>query len=192
MFRRSDWNLPEVPAVSSNLDDAGFSVSEAGRIEEVGNPGEFFKFARYTQHHMNLKREEVVHCGVREVITSELAKLGVEKTYLSGDGGASIARTKPDGPHTAIYTTALPELELKKDVVVVIGEGRQDVGVWAWRTILGPEGLNVGSVIGLAKKLQACPGARMQVLGVSTFILATQMAMPITHHFQLFRSRWRI
>ncbi len=80
---------------------------------------------------------------------------------MHGKHGELLSTEKPpaDTPFTTIYVTQPNILKQKKDVIVVIQEQTQDKGIWAYRLLmrLPDGGVEVGSAVGLVKKLQKLP-----------------------------------
>ena len=154
MFRRSESNLPEDPKFPADLAALGFKLNEQGQFVKVSNESEFFNFFASDNERSNEKRKEVMHVCAREAVRQAAAEHGVVEVYLCGKDGKDISMTKPNGPHLRIFVTDLEVLKQKKDVVVVVGEHNQDVGIWACRSLMREGGIDGGSVVGLVKKLE--------------------------------------
>ncbi|KAK3111586.1 hypothetical protein LTR53_013004 [Teratosphaeriaceae sp. CCFEE 6253] len=99
-----------------------------------------------------------MHECVRKEIMSRLGELGVKQLFVHKEG---FGEAKPDGPHVTILATELEALMGKKDVIVVVNEHMQDLGVWAYRMLMREPGIDGGSVVGMVKKLQAWGSERV-------------------------------
>ena len=155
MFKRSPKNLPKDPSYPSNLTDLGFKVNDKGEFVKIAHPDQFFDFFHTDNDRANEVRKEAVHECARDTVLAELTKLGIKELYLSGEDGATLSNAKPAGQHTKILTSDVKVLGEKKDVLVVVGEHSQDLGVWAYRSLFRAPGIDGGSAVGLVKKLQA-------------------------------------
>jgi hypothetical protein len=163
MFRRKDTSLPKDPHWPADLKELGLERNEKGQFVKIkdrsSNDAEavqsktptFFDFFHTNSDRSNEVRREAFHECVKQEILKELANLGVGKLFLHGD---DFAEMKPEGPHVAILSTKLDALRRQKDVVIVVNEPTQDLGVWAYRSLTREGGLEHGSVVGLVKKLQ--------------------------------------
>jgi len=152
MFRRLSHHLPKDPSYNANLDDLGFTLTPDGRFVKKDDTDSFFDFFHTDNERANEVRKEAMHGCARSVVLSQLAEVGIAQLYVH-DGG--FARVKPDSPHVTILTTELGALSAKRDVIVVIGESMQDLGVWAYRILMREGGVQQGSAVGLANKLRA-------------------------------------
>lgn len=150
MFRRNDTNLPEDVGWPTNLAELGFKLNDKGQFVKIrkdgdigsdeaeGKPVEVFDFYGSDSERSNEMRKEAMHRCAKQEMIRELEELGVKQLYLNGQ---AFREVKPEGPHVIILTTQLDELKDKKDVIVVVNEHKQDLGVWAYRTLMREGGM---------------------------------------------------
>ncbi|KAI7337574.1 hypothetical protein KC315_g2224 [Hortaea werneckii] len=158
MFRRTEHNLPQDPDFPADLHALGFKINEHGQFVKIDAPSTFFDFYHTDNERANEVRKERLHECVRQSVLSSLASQDVKQLYVFG---GSCSEAKPEGQHTSILTTQLEKLKTKQDVVVIINEHMQDLGIWAYRLLMREAGIDGGSAVGLMKKLQ--------VWGANTF-----------------------
>ncbi|KAK5112418.1 hypothetical protein LTR85_011527 [Meristemomyces frigidus] len=151
MFRRTSADLPKDPFYPADLSGLGYRLNEHGQIVDAEEPSHFFLIYHTDNDRANEVRKEAIHKCVRKIVLSSLDAMGVKPLYVNDD---SFIDTKPEGPHTQILTTELEVLKNKRDVIVVVNEHMQDLGVWAYRLLMRDAGIDVGSAVGLVKKLQ--------------------------------------
>ena len=154
MFVGSNDSLPQDPQYQANLTELGYHLNDKGQFLSISNPAQFFAFFHTDNERANEKRKEAMHMCVRQIVKEELAKLGVKELFLTGEDGKSVEEVKPVGKHLPILVTEPVALKQKKDVIIVIGEQVQDLGIWAWRSLMKEGGIDDGSAVGLVKKLQ--------------------------------------
>ncbi|KAK5107751.1 hypothetical protein LTR62_000727 [Meristemomyces frigidus] len=126
----------------------------AGKIPGVQKAScapEFFDFLDTENERANETRKESFHHGIKDAMIDKLRELGIKPLYLY-EGGQDWL--KPDGPHITVLASTLITLKQKQDVVVVVNELKQDLGVFAYRLLAREGGLDEGSVVGLVKKLR--------------------------------------
>lgn len=152
MFRRTSGNLPKDPYYPADLSGLGYRLNQHGQIVDAENPSEFFDFHHTDNERANNVRKEAIHTCVRKIVLCSLDEMGVKQLYVNGD---TFVEGKPEGPHTQILTTELEMLKNKHDVIVVVNEHMQDMGIWAYRLLMKEGGIDSGSAVGLAKKLRA-------------------------------------
>jgi hypothetical protein len=75
-------------------------------------------------------------------------QFGVPALYLP-----QLTTAKPDEPSVPILTTRQEDLRTKKDVVVIVNDHMQDLGVWAYRRICD-SGFDAGSCTGTIRALK--------------------------------------
>ncbi|KAI7139696.1 hypothetical protein D0869_14704 [Hortaea werneckii] len=151
MFRRTEHNLPKDPDFPADLHALGFKINEHGQFVKIDAPTTFFDFYHTDNERANEVRKERLHECVRQSVLSSLASQDVKQLYVFG---GSCSEAKPEGQHTSILTTQLEKLRTKQDVVVIINEHMQDLGIWAYRLLMREAGVDGGSAVGLMKKLQ--------------------------------------
>ncbi|KAI6817484.1 hypothetical protein KC327_g14348 [Hortaea werneckii] len=151
MFRRTEQNLPQDPDFPADLHALGFKINEHGQFVKIDAPNTFFDFFHTDNERANEVRKERLHECVRQSVLSSLASQDVKQLYVFG---GSCSEAKPEGQHTSILTTQLEKLKTKQDVLVIINEHMQDLGIWAYRLLMREAGIEGGSAVGLMKKLQ--------------------------------------
>ncbi|TKA74246.1 hypothetical protein B0A55_05684 [Friedmanniomyces simplex] len=164
MFRRTSENLPADPSFPAELHALGYKVNQLGQFVEAeseeGEPADFFDFYHTDNERANDVRKEAMHeCARREVV-ERLSELGVDVLYAHGE---TFAEVRPEGPHVAILATELEALREKREVLVVVNEHMQDLGIWAYRLLMGEAGIEGGSAVGLVKKLQGWQSTTVEV-----------------------------
>ena len=156
MFARQNNDLPNDPEHAVTLEDMGYKVNEQGQFVSIDSPQHFFRQFTTDNERVNEVNRGSMNHHARGVVNKRLLKEGVVKLFLWGDSGVSWSQEAPEQntPYTKIYATEPQVLKEEKDVIVVIGEHSQDLGIWAYRALMGEGGLNEGSAQGLAKKLR--------------------------------------
>ncbi|KAK5131273.1 hypothetical protein LTR08_001178 [Meristemomyces frigidus] len=152
MFRRTTDNLPKDPSYPADLTSLGYKLNSESQIVEIDKPAQFFTFYATDNDRANEVHKEAMHECVRNIVLDRLAEKGVKQIYVNGDG---FVVSKPEGPHTTILATEPSVLKEKRDVVVVVNEHMQDLGIWSYRLLMREGGINAGSAVGLVEKLQA-------------------------------------
>ncbi|TKA23956.1 hypothetical protein B0A50_06462 [Salinomyces thailandicus] len=152
MFRRADHDLPKDPDYPSDLHALGFVINEHGQFVKIEQPEQFFDFFHTDNERANQVRKERLHECVRQSVLASLAAQGVDQVYVYG---AEVSMEKPQGPHTSILATNLERLKTKRDVLIVVNEDMQDLGIWAYRLLMREAGIDGGSAVGLVKQLQS-------------------------------------
>ncbi|KAK4993007.1 hypothetical protein LTR50_000713 [Elasticomyces elasticus] len=157
MFREVLSGLPQDPLFEANLTKIGIEVTPTGQFVRIGEPDEFFKFRsdQKTQDfqavsHVNEVRRETFHECVRNEVTKRLSDQNIASLYLP-----QLTTEQPSEAHIPILCTAPEILRHKHNVIVVVGESVQDLAIWAYRIVSRTGGMDEGSAVGLAKKLQA-------------------------------------
>jgi len=151
MFRRTTENLPTDPHYPADLNALGFKVNESGQIVKNDTSGEHFDFYHTSSERANEVRKEAVHTCARKEVIERMGELGVKELFLHGE---KYERTKPKDRYVVILATELKELVGKKDVIVIVNESKQDLGMWAYRQLMREPGIDGGSAVGMIKKLQ--------------------------------------
>lgn len=159
MFRRLNKNLPADPHYPTSLAALGYTLTPRGQFVKTpsssADQAQFMTFFLTDNDRANEVHKEALHTCAREAVLSNLAALGVKELFVNGDAFVDV---RPEGPHTSILATGLEELGGKRDVVVVVGECMQDLGVWAYRILMREGGVEGGSAAGLVKKIRCCWG----------------------------------
>ncbi|KAK0362399.1 hypothetical protein LTR59_008866 [Friedmanniomyces endolithicus] len=156
MFRRTSENLPQDPCFPADLHALGYKVNELGQFVEVepaeGTAADFFDFYHTDSERANEVRKEAMHECARKEILERLSELGVKPLFVYGQ---KFTQVKPGVPYVSILATNLAVLKKKKDVLVIVNEHKQDLGIWAYRLLLWQAGIEGGSAVGMVKKLKA-------------------------------------
>ena len=193
MFVHTGANLPQDPDYPADLAKLGYKVNEEKQIVSISSEGHFFTFYHTSNPHANELRKEAMHESVRGLVIMELAELGVEQVYLGGEQGQEIlsegVKGKPKEKHVPILATKLEELKGKRDVVVVIGEPTEDVGIWAWRHLMKDGGIEGGSAVGLVKKLAVLGMDSTEVDFKEEMRKKKEMELKVSHTHRLLCSR---
>ncbi|KAK5164356.1 uncharacterized protein LTR77_010052 [Saxophila tyrrhenica] len=159
MFVRTDKDLPVDPSYPADLTQLNYKLDDKGEFVKITNPegpNKHFTFFISSSDRVNEVHKEATHTAVREIIKGELSKFGVRELFLAGGGGDEVlGGVQPKDKHMVVMTSDVEVLKEKNDVIVIVGELNQDMGVWAWRSCMREGGINGGSVVGMMKKLQA-------------------------------------
>lgn len=157
MYRRKGVNLPADPTFTADLKELGFEVNVHGQIVSIASPHQFYEYYYSPVEGVNEARKSALHEAIRKLVLSELASLGVKQAFLSGENGTTITEDKPDGPHAVILTSDMALLKEKRDIIVVVNDHVQDLGIWSFRVLEKEGGIDQGSAVGLAKQLDNWP-----------------------------------
>ncbi len=149
MFVRSNENLPEDPEYPADLTKLGYKLTDNGEFVKISDPegeNKHFTFFITNNDRTNEVHKEAMHEAVREVIKGTLSsEFGVRELFLVGEAGDEQAGgVKPKGKHMVVVTTDPETLKKKNDVIVVVGEPNQDMGIWAYRLLMREGGIDGG------------------------------------------------
>ncbi|KAK1055587.1 hypothetical protein LTR74_015552 [Friedmanniomyces endolithicus] len=176
MFRRTSENLPQDPCFPADLHALGCKANELGQFVEAepteGKAAEFFDFYHTDSERANEVRKEAMHECARKEILERLSELGVKPLFVYGQ---KFTEVKPGVPYVPILATDLAVLKGKKDVIVIVNEHKQDLGIWAYRLLLWQAGIEGGSAVGMVKKLKAWQS--MSAIDSSVSIEAAEQVM---------------
>ncbi|KAH9824532.1 Arb2 domain [Teratosphaeria destructans] len=151
-FVRLDKNLPRDPTYPANLKELGYTLNEKGQIVRTGTDQDFFLFYPTDNDRANETHKEAMHETLRAVIEDQVYKLGMQYLHCRGN---TFAEGKPSGDATIpILVTGIDKLKTKKDVIVIVGEHTQDLGIWSYRLTTNEGGIEAGTAVGFLKKLQ--------------------------------------
>ncbi|KAF7184939.1 hypothetical protein HII31_13751 [Pseudocercospora fuligena] len=141
---------PPEPKYEADLEKLGFRLNEKYQFIENGG---VFDFYHTDNDQANELRKEAFHTAARIKIAEVLReRCGVQELYLTG---SKYHYERPQEPHVSILCTKVSELKKKHDIVVIIGEASEDAGIWAWRVAGKEGGIESGSAIGVAARLQS-------------------------------------
>lgn len=153
MFQREWTAIPEDSAFPADMEALGFTINDQGQFVEK-KTGQYFKFFKTNSDRANDVLREAMHDAAGKELKQELAKYEVLHYYVTGENGTVVEEKKPLSPYITILATDEKELRKKTDVVIIVPERNQDLGVWAYRELMNNGGLDRGSVLGLVKRLQ--------------------------------------
>lgn len=189
MFRRRDHDLPQGAHFDHDLAKLGLTVTKDLEFVNITN-GKHFEYYITDSDRYNEVRKEAVHTAARERMVAELVAEGMQEVYLCGDG-TEVHAQKPDAPHVKILTTRLEELRGKTDVIVLVGEHNQDMGVFAYRSFMRHDGMKGASAVGLLKKCKAAFEEKEVVGNICSNITNLQVkieeekvTLPLSNHFR--------
>jgi hypothetical protein len=129
----------------------GYHFTTTGQLLNT-TTNEPFMFHGSSSERANYIRKDAVQQAVRTYVLDVLRKEhNILGYYLDADN--NIHSTKPGSAHVPILMTEVSELVKKRDVVVYIGEGGQELGIWAWRMMRDEGFLSKGTAIGLVEEL---------------------------------------
>lgn len=151
MFRCVSNHIPGDTVFADSLDGLGLSLTDELRMVET-ETGKHFENFHTNNERYNAVRKEAVHAAVRAKVNEHAVAEGMQHSFICGDG-TQIQESKPEGPHVAILTTNIEELREKEDVIILVGEHSQDLGLFAYRSLLRHGGMNESSAVGLVKKI---------------------------------------
>jgi hypothetical protein len=154
MLVRTDKDLPADSYYVQDLEALGFRQNDDYQFVN-SDTGAFFDFFHSDSVRENEVRKEAMHKAARDCMIRELSNIGIKLAYLSGDTGTNLTNEKeePQRPHVTILCSDMNKLRTAKNVVIVIGEHSQDLGVFAYRVLMNEGGMIHGSVLGMGKDL---------------------------------------
>lgn len=152
MFVRNWEGIPDATNYPADLEKLGFHFNLQGQL--VDGNDKFVEYHVSGDGEANERRKEAFHECVRQNVKGRLVAYNIKEIYLTGEEGTDVKGRKPNGPHVNILATDLAPLGSKSDVVIVIGERKQDLGVFSYRDLLGTPGVERGSAAGLVEKLK--------------------------------------
>nr|POE90092.1 hypothetical protein CFP56_20559 [Quercus suber] len=158
MFRRIAHRLPQDPVFPATLEKLGLRVTEDLHFVDALTGKHIDNFVSDNERYNDV-RKEAMHAATRRQMIAEASKQGMQEIYIcdeiDANGGARLAETKPEGKHITILTTKLEQLRKRNDVIILIGERNQDLGVFAYRSFMRHGGMYGASAVGLIKLLNA-------------------------------------
>ncbi|EAU32341.1 predicted protein [Aspergillus terreus NIH2624] len=133
VFRKED--IPADPVFPAELE-------KLGQIRKIVDPAQPFQFKINRNDRWNEVQREAMNACIRDIVYSRLRDLGLGTLRLPLMSGAA-------RPNVPIMVSK--NLSSASRIVAVFGEPVQDLGIWAYRSIGGDDGINVGSAVSLAK-----------------------------------------
>jgi hypothetical protein len=160
-FRRTDVDIPEDFAFPESLSELGFTINLHGQV--VGSEtGKLFKFAVYENDRTNQQRYHAIHKAVRKELHRILAAYDVHLWYMwEGKKYSNVTFTQPTAPSVSILSSPSFSRDEERELYLVVGDSKQDLGVLSRQIITNEGGLYAGSVLGLVAALR---GKQMQEL----------------------------
>jgi len=153
-FRRSDVNIPKEVTFPENLSKLGFTITPAGLVVDK-QTGKFFEFQKYAEHTTNQQRYNTVHKAVRKKVYGVLSPMGVNNLYFHEDPNTNAqyaVREKPASPSIRILTNG--DLNKRKELYLVVGDSKEDLGVFSRKAMMTEHGVFHGTVLGLVKTVR--------------------------------------
>lgn len=135
-----------------------FIQPETDEIRSLANPNFYFHYFRTKNERHNDRQRFAFNQAVQKIVHERLEVLGLVKVPLPSPRSAS-PQNNPSGNddslgrHVPIFLSK--DLHKADRVVVLFGEGAQQLGVLAHRVIGGQGGVGEGSVISLVKDILA-------------------------------------
>jgi hypothetical protein len=146
-FRRTSADLPKDVEFPADLAKLGFKVNADGRIVEIHNAKEFFKFEKYDKYDTNQRRYSAMHQAVRAKAHKILASMGIAPVYidLTDDMKSHhVGGKKPVAPSMKILASPGFSQFDDKELYLIVGDSKQDLGIWSRKTVLTEGGIEHG------------------------------------------------
>jgi hypothetical protein len=156
-FRRTNTNLPKDVEFPADLAKLGFKIAIGGCVVDNNNPKNFFEFEKYEKYETNQRRYNAMHKAVRREVHEVLACMGVAPVYidqLDDKRSHHVSGKKPKTPSMKILASPGFSPFEHKELYLIIGDSKQDLGIWSRKTVLTEGGLNNGSATGLIAALR--------------------------------------
>ncbi|KAI1392340.1 Arb2 domain-containing protein [Hypoxylon trugodes] len=147
MFRRKWSGLPADPQFPSDLEGLGYFVNDIDEIRSIENPENYYKYFLTRNMRWNDRQRYAMNQAVQKIIFDRLEALRMHKIILPVGSQGDTSK-----PHVPIFIS--PNILSASRVVVIFGETVQDLGALAHRTIGGPGGITVGSILSVVHGLQ--------------------------------------
>lgn len=133
-----------------------FIQPETDEIRSIANPNFYFHYFRNKNERHNDRQRFAFNQAVQEIIHGRLENLGLVKVSLPSLPSASPSNGRDGNDdqlqrHVPIFISK--DLHKADRVVVLFGEGLQQLGVLAHRVIGGQGGVDEGSVVSLVKAI---------------------------------------
>lgn len=150
----TDWSsAPKDAAIDATLLELGFELNDKGQF--VDKDGNYHAYFVGDNERTNEVRDEALRECARGAVKYQLLAYDVQEVFLTGSGGIVIKERPISEPHVSILSTKPSIMKNRKDVVIVIPDLNSDLGISSYRELFGEGGMDVGSLLGLAKKLQS-------------------------------------
>lgn len=152
-----------------SLAPSRYYVTENDQIRSIANPDKEFNFFISKNDRVNEMQREAMnsmsctagfysYLSLMHTHSVCIRKIVLERLEASGLGIVHVPLGTPkDEPHIPILASS--EISKKQRVIVVLGEGNQDLGIWAYRTV-GQKSINQVSAMDFVKDLQNYKAAR--------------------------------
>ncbi|KAF9891730.1 hypothetical protein FE257_003211 [Aspergillus nanangensis] len=142
VFRYED--IPADPFFPADLERLGYFVNEHDQIRMISNPDLGFQFKINKNDRWNEVQREAMNECIRNIVHERLCDLGLFPLRLP-------LTSRPDEPRTQIMVSR--NISTASRVIIVFGEPMQDLGIFAYRSIGGEDGIESGSAVALARAL---------------------------------------
>ena len=149
MFVCRSSALPEDPTFPHDLKKLGGFITPDNRVRSRKYREEPCQLRITNNERYNTVYREALWSCLRDEVVKQSISLGLVPLYLP-----HLSTEKPyaQEQQMKILTTEQSALQKKKRVIVVMNEGKQDLGIWSYR-ILGNDNIDAGSCVSLVKEL---------------------------------------
>lgn len=153
-FRRTDKNIPQEVTFPETLAELGFTVNIRGHIVDK-TIGEFFNFEKHENNRTNQQRYHAVHKAVRKELHRILTVFDIQTGYVwEDDENINVSRIKPESPSVCILSSSGFYPDEDKELYLIVGDSKNDLGILSRYAVLTEGGLSGGSVLGLITALR--------------------------------------
>ncbi|KAK7537221.1 uncharacterized protein J3D65DRAFT_603232 [Phyllosticta citribraziliensis] len=162
MYRLTEAGMPQDPHYKADLKELGYFIDDNSVIKTIRPPHFYYTYWISNNERVNEAFRDAMHeCILRE-IRERMAALGMPLFYVP-----HMSPDKPQHePATPILVTNQQDLKKRKRIIVVVNDDFQDLGMWAYRIASKEGGVEAGSVVSLAKAMQATQVAHYEELKV--------------------------
>ncbi|KAK8156011.1 hypothetical protein IWX90DRAFT_480974 [Phyllosticta citrichinensis] len=160
MYRLTEAGMPQDPHYKADLKELGYFIDDNSVIKTIRPPHFYYTYWISNNERVNDAFRDAMHeCILRE-IRERMAALGVPLLYVP-----LMSPDKPQNePATPILITNQQDLKKRKRIIIVINDDFQDLGMWAYRIASKEGGVEAGSLVSLAKAMQATQVAHFEKL----------------------------
>ncbi|XP_014552667.1 hypothetical protein COCVIDRAFT_109654 [Bipolaris victoriae FI3] len=148
MFRRVENTMKADPSFPADLKQLGFFINDTGHIRMIDAPDKAHTYNATNNERVNELRCEAMHACQRREVEARLSRLGINRIYLP-----QYTLEKPNGPSIPILAPDPETLKTRKQIIVLINDTQQDLGILSYSQLSRDLGINGGSVINFAKQM---------------------------------------
>ncbi|KAK7552307.1 Arb2 domain-containing protein [Phyllosticta citricarpa] len=160
MYRLAEAGMPQDPHYNADLKELGYFIDANSEIKTIRPPHFYYPYTISNNDRVNDSFRDAMHECIMREIRERMAALGMPQLYVP-----QMSPDKPKNePATPILVTNQQDLKKRKRIIVVINDDFQDLGMWAYRIASKEGGIEAGSVISLAKAMQANQVAHFEKL----------------------------